>query len=130
MLKKGGNTKEMSYLKRLYGKTVIDSSDSDELAKDYKMELEYYQIEKETDSKPYGIKIVKKNVENYAINIEEKVIENICDNEEKASKILNILVSGKVTPIGADDILDELRKAQVIWITKSLVFFLERYCKN
>lgn len=114
MLKKGGNTKEMSYLKRLYGKTVIDSSDSDELAKDYKMELEYYQIEKETDSKPYGIKIVKKNVENYAINIEEKVIENICDNEEKASKILNILVSGKVTPIGADDILDELRKAQVI----------------
>lgn len=104
----------MSYLDKLYGKTVIDSSDSDELAKDYKMELEYYQIEKETNSKPYGIKIVKKNVENYAINIEEKVIENICDNMQDLGNLLEILISSKVTPISVDDVLDDLKKTQVI----------------
>lgn len=100
----------MSYLGELYGKTVIDNSDSDELAKDYKVELEYYQIKKETGSKPYGIKIVKTNVGNSVMNIEEKVIEDICDNIEDTSKLLNIFVSGKVTPIIADDVLDDLKK--------------------
>ncbi len=104
----------MSYLGKLYGKTVIDNSDSDELANDYKVELEYYQIKKETGSKPYGIKIVKTNVGNSVMNIEEKVIEDICDNIEDTSKLLNIFVSGKVTPIIADDVLDALKKTQVI----------------
>ena len=36
----------MSYLGKLYGKTVIDNSDSDELAKDYKVELELDDLKK------------------------------------------------------------------------------------
>ena len=35
----------MKLLKTFYGKTVIDSSDSEEIEKNHKIELEYYQTE-------------------------------------------------------------------------------------
>ena len=50
----------MGCFKKLYGKTTIDSSDSDELNKEYKMELEYYQLENSTSKHQYGIEIIKK----------------------------------------------------------------------
>lgn len=104
----------MKYLKKLYGKTVIDSFDSEELADGYKIQLEYYQLENNTSSKPYGIEIVKRNVENNIMNIENKIIENICDREIDASRLLDILISNKVTPISADDVIQDLTTIKVI----------------
>lgn len=104
----------MKCLRKLYGKTIIDSSDSDELSKDYKVELEYYQIEDETNIRPYGIEIIKRNIENNQMNIEEKQINNICYRENDTSRLLEILIANKVTPIAADDVMNELIVRRVI----------------
>lgn len=101
----------MKYLKKFYGKTVIDSCDSDELMEDDKIELEYYQIKSEMSSKPYGIGIVKRKVENDIINIEEKTVHNICDIEQDNNKLLEILMLNKVTPVVVEDIIEDLSKS-------------------
>lgn len=100
----------MKYLKKLYGKTVIDSSDSEELLVNHKIELEYYQIKNETPSKPYGIKIVKRNIENNIMNIEEKTVRHICNGEEDNNRLLKILISNKVTPVAVDDVIEDWSK--------------------
>lgn len=100
----------MKYLKKLYGKTVIDSSDSEELLVNHKIELEYYQIKNKTPSKPYGIKIVKRNIENNIMNIEEKTVRHICNGEEANNRLLKILISNKVTPVAVDDIIEDWSK--------------------
>ena len=103
----------MNYLKKLYGKTVIDGSDSEELTKDNKIELEYYQIKNETSSKPYGIEIVKRKIENDIMNIEEKTVRHICNEEKESNKLLEILMSNKVTPVAVEDIIEDLSKIKV-----------------
>lgn len=110
----GGRIQKMNYLKKLYGRTVIDSSDSEELIEDNKIELEYYQIKNETSSKPYGIEIVKRKVENDIMNIEEKTVRNICNVEQDNNKLLEILMSNKVTPVAVEDIIEDLSKIKVI----------------
>ncbi len=104
----------MNYLKKLYGKAVIDSDDLEELVEDNKIELEYYQIKSEASSKPYGIEIIKRNIENDIMNIEEKTVYNICNEEENNNRLLDILMSNKVTPIAVDDIIEDLSKVKVI----------------
>ena len=43
----------MSYLKTLYGKTILNDMDSDELTKDNEIELEYYQIKNTAKNKNF-----------------------------------------------------------------------------
>ena len=104
----------MSYIKKLYGRTVIDCSDSIEFPKDDKIELEYYQIKNETSSKPYGIEIVKKNIENNVMNIEDKTVRHICNKEQDNMRLLEILMINKVTPIAVDDVIEDLSKTKEI----------------
>lgn len=104
----------MKYLKKLYGKTMIDDSDLEEVCGDNSIELEYYQIESKTSSKPYGIEIVKKSINNDIMNIEDKMVENICNKEQDNNKLLEILMNYKVTPISVDDIIEDLSKTKVI----------------
>ena len=101
----------MKCLKKLYGKAVIDSSDSEEIQKEDKIELEYYQIKNE---RSYGIEIVKKQIENNIMNIEEKTVGHICNEEQDNNKLLEILMLNKVTPVAVDDIIQDLSKIEVI----------------
>lgn len=98
----------MRCLKKFYGKTTIDSSDSEELNKECKMELEYYQLENSTSKHQYGIEIVKKERVNNLLNIEKKMVNNICNKEQETNKLLELLMINKVTPISVDDILQDL----------------------
>ena len=91
-----------------------DESDSEELQKDNKIELEYYKIKSETSSRPYGIEIVKKNIENDIMNIEEKTVCHICSKEQDNNKLIEVLMLNKVTPIAMDDVIEDLSKAKVI----------------
>lgn len=104
----------MCYLKKLYGKTILNNMDSDELTKDNEIELEYYQIKNVIENKPYGIQIIKRNMKNNILNTEEKIVKNICDEEIKNIKVLEILIKNKVTPISVDDIIEDLLKDKVI----------------
>lgn len=104
----------MKYLKKLYGKTVIDNSDSEELPRNEKIELEYYQISSKTSNKPYGIEIIKKKLKDDIMNIEEKIIRNICFKEQDSISLLGLLMKNKVTPILVDDVIEDLSKMKVI----------------
>ena len=90
----------MSYLKTLYGKTILNDMDSDELTKDNEIELEYYQI--------------KRNMKNDILSTEEKIVNNICNKENENIRVLELLLNNKVTPISVDDILEDLLKERVI----------------
>lgn len=104
----------MKSTRKLYGKTIIDNSDSEDLGENYKVELEYYQLEESSSKRPYGIKIVKRSIENNQLNIEEKTIDNICYIEQDTNKLLDILINNKVTPVSVDDVIHDLTITRVI----------------
>lgn len=112
--KDGRGKLKMNHARKLYAKTVIDDSDSDEIKDKFKIELAYYQVKSNTYSKPYGIEIVKRFIENTKPNIENKIISNICEREQDANKLLEILALNKVTPISADDVIEDLIKIGAI----------------
>jgi len=114
----------MSSIGKLYGKTIINNSDSEDLGENYQVELEYYKMEESTKQRPYGIKIVKRKMENNQMNIEEKTIDNICYREQETDKLLDILINNKVTPISVDDVIHDLTITRVIWNKKLLLNFL------
>lgn len=100
----------MEYQKSLFGKTVIDSSDSDELKDSEKIELEYYETHHlaEVNGREYGIEIIKKKEINEKFNIESKIVNNISNEENKVYRLLEILMLNKVTPITVDDIISDI----------------------
>lgn len=98
----------MEYKKSLFGRTVIDSSDSEEI--DDKIELEYYETSNlvEENGRKYGIEVVKKEEGNKKFNIESKVVNNISNEEKHINNLLQILMLNKVTPITVDDIISDI----------------------
>lgn len=100
----------MEYSKSFFGRTVIDSSDSEELKEDEKIELEYYETHNlaEKNERKYGIEVVKKKDKKEKFNIESKIINNISNEEKEVNKLLEILMMNKVTPITVDDIISDI----------------------
>ena len=112
---KEGGIQKMEYKKSLFGKTIIDKSDSDDLKENEKIELEYYETHNlaEKSEREYGIEIVKTKEKNEKFNIESKVINNISNEEQKVNKLLNILMLNKVTPVSVDDIISDISEEKM-----------------
>lgn len=91
----------MHNLRTFFGKTTINNEDAEQANFD-RMYLEYYknvnEREIKKDEKPYGVTIIKKTQIGKILEIEEKEVKNI----------LKLLVEYKVTPIGLDDVLQDL----------------------
>jgi len=112
------NTKErkgevkLENSKTCYGKAYFDENDLKETKINHRVELEYYKtnICAEDDFK-YGIEIRKKEYINDKITIETNNIENITNSSDRVIEIINTLKKYKVTPIGLDDVLEDLMKA-------------------
>lgn len=100
----------MEYKKSFFGRTVIDSSDSEELNDNEKIELEYYETHNlaEKEERKYGIEVVKKKDKNEKFNIESKIVNNISSEEKVINRLLEILMINKVTPITVDDIISDI----------------------
>lgn len=100
----------MEYKKSLFGRTTIDSSDSEEIKSDEKIELEYYETRNlnEKHGRKYGIEVLKRNQKTEKFNIESKVINNISNEEKEINRLLEILMMNKVTPISVDDIISDI----------------------
>ena len=60
------------------------------------------------EEKPYGVTIIKKTQIGKILEIEEKEVKNILNRENDVDNILKLLVEYKVTPIGLDDVLQDL----------------------
>lgn len=76
----------------------------------YPIKLEYYKTieEKENVEAKYGIEIVKTEYKNGNVNIESKEIGNITRNAEDVNDILTILRNNEVTPVGMQDVLNDM----------------------
>ena len=100
----------MEYKKSFYGKTIIDSSDSEEIESNKKIELEYYETRNiaEKYERKYGIEVVKRDGKNEKFNIESKIVNNISNEEKEINKLLEILMLNKVTPVSVDDIISDI----------------------
>lgn len=100
----------MEYKKSFFGRTIIDSSDSEEIRENEKIELEYYEIHNfsEINERKYGIEVIKKNENKEKFNIESKIINNISSKENEINKLLKILMLNKVTPISVDDVISDM----------------------
>ena len=101
----------MEYQKCLFGKTVVDSTVSDELSSDEKFELEYYETTNsaEENKRKFGIEVVKKKHEDEKFNIESKIVNNLSNEEKTVKKLLNTLMMHKVTPTTVDDIISDIK---------------------
>ena len=64
------------------------------------------------DNAKYGIKIVKTEYINDDVKTENKEIKHLSDNEEKTNQILEVLKRNEVTPIGVQDIMQDLLQDQ------------------
>ena len=100
----------MEYSKSFFGRTIIDSSDSDELRDSERIELEYYETHNlaEKSERKYGIEVIKKKNKKEKFNIESKVINNISNEEKDVNRLLEILMINKVTPITVEDIISDI----------------------
>ena len=103
--------------KAYYGATFLEEEDLKETNINHKIELEYYTTRNHTnenvkeESVNYGIEIIKKEYKNDKVNTEKNNREYISNNAEKVIEIIETLKRHKVTPIGLNDVLDDLLKA-------------------
>lgn len=101
----------MHNLRTFFGKTTKNNEDAEQANFD-RMYLEYYknvnEREIKKDEKPYGVTIIKKTQIGKILEIEEKEVKNILNRENDVDNILKLLVEYKVTPIGLDDVLQDL----------------------
>lgn len=101
----------MHNLRTFFGKTTINNEDAEQANFD-RMYLEYYknvnEREIKKDEKPYGVTIIKKTQIGKILEIEEKEVKNILNRENDVDNILKLLVEYKVTPIGLNDVLQDL----------------------
>ena len=89
----------------------------------YPIKLEYYKIARDENVKntnqvketentkgKYGIEVVKTEYLEGNVKIETKEINSITDNLDEADRILTLLRNNEVTPIGVEDVLEDLQK--------------------
>ena len=77
---------------------------------EYPIKLEYYKtiaIEENVKAK-YGIEIVKTEFKKGEVNIESNRVDDITNDVCEADRILTILRNNEVTPIGMQDVLNDM----------------------
>ena len=102
-------------MKKFYGGIFIEKEKLISAGIQYPIKLEYYKTintEDTVNKEIYGIHIVKTEYKE-KINVEEKKIEYITDNENQANELLKIFKENEVTPISAQYIIDDMLKQNI-----------------
>lgn len=97
-----------------YGGTFLEEEDLKESNIKHRIELEYYTTANKgtkDEKHSYGIEIIKKEYKNDRIDTESNSKEYISNSSEKIIEIIDTLKKYKVTPIGLNDVLEDLLKA-------------------
>ena len=98
-------------IRSFYGKRLIENKELEKYGIKYPIQIEYYKIKeknKVSGNLKYGIEIVKKEFKEKAIKVEVKDVFNIIKEEKRADNILEILKRNMVTPIGLNDVINDL----------------------
>ena len=97
-------------MKTFFDGIFLDNEKLKEEEIEYPIKLEYYKtiaMEENVEAK-YGIGIVKTEYKKGEVNVESNMINNITNNACEADKILTIMRNNEVTPIGMQDVLDDM----------------------
>lgn len=98
-----------------YGATLLIKDNAAETRRN-KIKLEYYySMEKQMRTKEkktalYDITIIKKEYNNKDIKFEKKTVKKVSSNKNMIMKIIKLLKDYKVTPIGLEEVLEDLLK--------------------
>lgn len=96
-------------MKVFYGGIFIEGETLLEAGIHHPIKLEYYKtINEEKDI--YGIDIIKTKYKGNQTSTEEKEIKYLSNDETKIEKLLYLLKKNNVTPVTAQDIVDDLLK--------------------
>lgn len=77
----------------------------------YPIRLEYYKTENTENFKTfYGIEVVKTEYKNNEVNVENKIINKVTDEENIINKILQQFKVGEITPAVSEEMIEELLK--------------------
>ena len=75
----------------------------------YPIKLEYFKTSVEENvEQQFGIEIVKTEFNESSIKIESKEAKNVTNDELEQNRILTLLKNNEVTPVGLNDVLQEL----------------------
>jgi len=75
----------------------------------YPIKVEYYKLSSESQiEKNYGIKIIKTEYKKEMIDIEEKEVKHLTNDENVINNVLELFKENEVTPITAREILEDL----------------------
>ncbi len=106
-------------MKTFFSSTFMESKNLEEAGIYHPIKLEYYKIINEEESieqqkEKFGINIIKTEYKKEEVKIENKKIQYVSNNEEKIEEILKILEKNEVTPITAQDILNDFSKQTIL----------------
>ena len=99
--------------KMYYGTRFLRKEGISNIHSSNKIMLNYYKITNRNlteQTKKYGIEIRKKEYKNNNVEIETRNINNISESSKKVINIIETLKKYKVTPIGLQDVVEDLLK--------------------
>lgn len=100
-------------MKTFFGGTFIENSKLKNEGINHPIKLEYYktinedEITKQKKAK-YGIQVIKTEYEDEKVNITEKEIRYLTNDEMLLERILNVFKNNEVTPIAVEDLIKEI----------------------
>lgn len=110
-------------LKTFFDGIFISKEHLEEAGIKYPIKLEYYKIARDENVKntnqvketentkgKYGIEVVKTEYLDGNVKIETKEVSDITNDINEADRILTLLRNNEVTPIGVEDVLEDLQK--------------------
>ena len=96
-------------MKTFFDGVFISKEKLDQAGIEYPIKLEYYKtLGEENVEAKFGIEVVKTEFFNGNVRVETKELKSITDNEDEQNRLLTILRNNEITPIGVDDVLQEL----------------------
>lgn len=106
-------------LKIFFSSTFIKKEVLKEARINYPIKLEYYKIINEDEmingeKAKFGIGVVKTEYIGNNINVENKTIKYLSNDEKRIEEILKIFKENEVTPIGVTDIISDLSKKVIM----------------
>lgn len=103
-------------MKYFFGCTFMSREELANIGVDYPIKLEYYKTRTNDENVnnlkdiKYGIEVIKTSYINEKVSIEKRTIPEIIKDEMKINRILDKLKENKVTPVSAEDIIEDLLK--------------------
>ena len=96
-------------MRKFYADVILNKDELKE-SDSNRIELEYYKITKNVkkDQRTYGVEIVKTEYFNDKKLKESENIYNVTSNEGVIDNLLSILKENQVTPVGLNDVVDEI----------------------